>query len=241
MRFFQFVRLVLTHRSFPQTFAPTATGFRTRICIWQALMLAFVSPDLTAWNDSRIRKMPKWSGEFYDFDGVVSKSDVQSWQNQGPKRELLRSALRNALKDRCKLRIHETPAERPNLLLVTGGSGLRVKAAASNCVLSPSFKLASGGTWGLKKVDGVNAAVFCNATLEDLASYPNNYSYGVPVRNATGATAHFDFTVQRVEEIKRDSQDVYRFDIGRLGLKLKSGKENQPVFVIDYIERPSAN
>ena len=110
---------------------PTLNGFTARLSLWQLIMLAFTADAPVAWAATQLKNAPNWIGDFYDIDARVSQSDLQAWQHQGPGHELLRSALRTALRERCKLAIHEeaSQAEMFDLILAKGGPHLKPSAA----------------------------------------------------------------------------------------------------------------
>lgn len=129
------------------TSRPTPNGFRSRLSIWQAIQLAY-SPEYDGISGFReARKLPIWSGDFYDVDARVSKADLTAWQHQSSPYELLRGAMRAALAERCKLAVHEEPSTGPNFELVIGKRGTALKAAAPVPADLVGVKLPSGGMW----------------------------------------------------------------------------------------------
>ena len=81
-----------------------------------------------------------------------------------------------------------------------------------------------------------------DATMEDLARFLSMSSPGRPVRDKTGLTGRYDFTLEVVNEPVYGSPDtVYNYPVDPLGLTLKPGKETRSKLVIDHVERPSAN
>lgn len=191
------------------------------------------------WNYVELRNLPPWFAEAFAIDARVSPADLKAWQNQDANHNLLRSALRTSLKERCKLAIHEEPAEREMFDLVVAKKGLRMKAAVPNADLPQGVRLESGGiqTFINGGRDGWN---FYGATIQDLAIVLSMISFGGPVRDRTGLSGHYDFTLRRPAEVP-NAELLDSLPLSALGLQLKRGKENRPTLVIDHIERPTQN
>jgi len=222
--------------------APTANGFTATTTLWQLITFAY-GPPAPIFQEGRfteVRNLPNWA-DFYAFDARVSQGDLKAWQNQGKNRDLLRSAIRTALKERFKLVFHEEPSQRPFYELVVGKRGARLKPANLDAVFPGSANLVKGyvdtgiGPRGLGGMD------LHGATMEDLAellSFLVNQFDG-PVRDRTGLTGRYDFQVPRI--VTPDENGGYTYSVSHLGLELKRGMENRPVLVIDHVEKPVPN
>ncbi len=221
---------------------PTPNGFSAKVLLHQVVLLAYGPPYPILRPDfmfSEVRNLPNWSGEVYAFDARVSQADLKAWQSQGKNHDLLRSALRAALKERFKLTLHEEPAQRTVFELVIVKGGPRLKAAVPDAILPKGVRLASGGVmtgFGPRGADGLN---FYGATMEDLAYHLTGVFFDGPVQDRTGLTGRYDFLVPRVETPGEDRG--YSYSVADLGLQLKRGKENRPILVIDHVERPTPN
>ena len=82
------------------------------------------------------------------------------------------------------------------------------------------------------------------ATMGDLARFLGIFSAGRPVRDKTGLTGSYDFTLQPIDDEPARGGDpdiVHHYPVEPLGLTLKPGKEMRSKLVIDHIEKPSAN
>ena len=182
--------------------------------------------------------MPSWSAQVFAFDARLSPRDFKAWQSQGKNQDLLRAALRAALKDRFKLAIHEEPAQQTVFELVVAKRGPRLKPPTPDAALPPGIHLESGGVRAI----GPKATYdmdFRGATMQDLAYMLTGVFFDGPVRDRTGLTGRYDFYVPRVETPGEDQG--YSFSVTGLGLQLKRGKENRPILVIDHVERPTPN
>jgi uncharacterized protein (TIGR03435 family) len=218
----------------------TPGGFVWKAHIWDALNLAFVSEYSMAWPFTFIANTPNWTREeTYDFNARVSPADIKAWQSQ-KHYELLRSALRTALKERCKLVIHEEPVGGEDFELVVGKRGPKLKPTAPRDTPASALKLLSGGF--MTPIDGGSRGWnLYAATMEDLARFLS-LAGGIPVRDKTGLTGQYDFTMKMIPDPVYGSQDtVFNYPVEPLGLTMKPGKEIRSRLVIDHIEKPSAN
>jgi uncharacterized protein (TIGR03435 family) len=224
-----------------QRFVPTPNGFASRLSIWQAIMIAYAPGDYLTWGTTQLLNTPNWIGDFYDFNARVSQADLKAWQNQSKEQELLRSALRTALKERFNLAIHERASTGKMYELVVGKGGPRLKAAASNSPLPVGAPLPSGGIGvGKQLADAKTVWDYHGATMQDLAWFLTTASRGIPVRDRTGLTGRYDFTFQQVD-LSPEDEHVYGWPVDHLGLKVKSGTEGRPILIVDHIEKPTPN
>jgi uncharacterized protein (TIGR03435 family) len=220
----------------------TPNGYRATLSIWQTIMLAYTTDDNVTWGATQVKNAPNWLGDFYDIDARVSQADLQAWQHQSSQQELLRSAMRAALRDRCKLAIHEEPSQAEMFELVVAKGGPRLKPAAPGATLpTGGMKLPSGGVGIGERPGGRTVWHYYSATTGDLVQFLKIISNRRSVYDKTGLTGRYDFTFQQVSEPARGDDAVHNFPIDHLGLKLRPGKESRPNLVIEHIERPSAN
>jgi len=219
---------------------PTPNGFTATAYMNQLVAFAYGPPAPPFGPDrTEISNLPNWSADdVYAVDARVSQADLKAWQSQGKNRDLLRSALRAALKERFKLVLHEEPAQRTLFELVVAKRGPRVKPAAPGASLPVGVNLASGGVATGIGPRGENGMNFHGATMADLADFLTPGRDG-PVRDRTGLTGRYDFQVPRVETPGEGRG--YDASISQLGLELKRGTENRPILVIDHVERPTSN
>jgi uncharacterized protein (TIGR03435 family) len=224
---------------------PSPNGFVARLSIFQLINLAYAPGDSTTWGTMEVRNLPSWDGAFYDIDARVAAADLTAWQHQSSQHELLRSAIRAALKERCKLAVHEEPSKAADLELVVGKRGPRLQAAAPGFASRIGMKLQSGGIMGPEVVNAKNVMHFYGATMEDLARWITPLSGGIPVYDRTGLTGRYDFILrEQTDPLDTPSEPNYfldKYPIDHLGLELKRGTELRPALVVDHIERPSAN
>ena len=219
--------------------------------MFQMIMLVYApgdSEDYTTWGTVATRNFPNWSGTFYDINARVAKADLNAWQHQNSQHELLRSAIRAALKERCKLAAHEEPSKAEDLELVVGKHAAPLRPAGPGF---PGFEsrigvpLSSGGVMGQEIVNGKEVKHFYGATMEDLAKFLINLARGTPVYDRTGLTGRYDFILREVTPLdSTPSVPTYfldKYPLNQLGPEPKRGMETRPMLVIDHIEPPTAN
>ena len=220
---------------------PSPGGYVSRMSLLQLIMVAYSPEKYFNWGSVEVRHYPKWIGDFYDIRARVSQPDLKAWQNQGKDHELLRSALRAVLKERCRLAIHEEPSRARIWELVVKKGGPRLKASDPNAVVPDGDKRPSGAVWVGRVANGLQVENFYRAGMQDLADFLSIVTRGrPPVRDKTGLTGRYDFTFREVALSPGDDR-VYSYPVDRLGLQIKPGVENRPVLVIDHIEKPTAN
>jgi uncharacterized protein (TIGR03435 family) len=219
---------------------PTPDGFDAQIPLYNMIMLAYAPEEFLAWlnGPTRISNPPQSIWDHYEINARVADEDREAWRNQGNRHELLSSALRDVLKERFKLVIHEHPGEFPGLHLVTMGKGVKLKATPPGFVLPPGGALRSGGVT-------VSEAAFrwhyYGASMEDLAAFLS-FNTRLPVQDSTGLTGRYDFVIQRISDPSSDYNGVLdNWPIGQLGLALKPGKVPGRTLIIDHIEKPTEN
>lgn len=235
-------QLVYTEH-FSMTTDPLPNGFESRLSVWQMIMLAYGSCNDKDWASVEMRKSPAWIGDFYDIKGRVSQADLRTWQNQSREHELLRSAMRAALKDRFKLLLHEEPSKGEAFELIVGRRGPKLKAAAPHAVFPSGQKLKSGGVMvPISTPGGGQGWAFYGATIPDLADFLHILAGGgrTPVRDETGLAGHYDFSIHQVPPVP-DEDHIYTYPIDHLGLRVRHTTEPRPILIVDHIEKPSAN
>jgi uncharacterized protein (TIGR03435 family) len=228
-------------------FGPTPTGYSSQISVWELIKLAYVPGYDAEWQNTPLLNAPKWLYEDgsnnYAVEARVSKEDMEAWQHQGLQRELLRSALRGLLEERCKLVIHTEPKEVRDYKLVIAGKKHTMIENAPDPKLAPYGKLPGGGYWAITKSEGrrILEMYFHGVTMAEFSVYLSRGGRP-PIHDETGLSGRYDFKLRA-----RDRSD--EFDNGvtppwlveSLGLKLKPGKYQGFSIVIDHVEKPFAN
>ena len=225
----------------PMNTAPSLNGFNSQLSLRQAILIAY-GPDSNSanWSSIEILKTPAWIDDFYDIRARVSDTDLKTWQSQSSDHELLHSALRAALKERCNLAIHEQPSKAATFDLVIAKHGPRLKATAPEAAFPGGKKLPSGGVMLSIAIKSVPAKAFYGATLQDLVDFLSTVSTKIPVRDKTNLLGRYDFTLLQIPTAPNEDR-VFNYPVDRLGLQIKLGTENRSMLVIDHIEKPTPN
>jgi len=225
---------------------PTLFGYKAEgVNMWQIIMTAYNPEPHSYWINARIVNPPKWVLEDkFNVEARVALSDLIAWQKQ-EKRELLQSALREMLKDRCHLVVHQVPSERAEFHLVLSHKKLKLRESHG----TPTFSFlghrqvyADGGVMTFETVNGRQIRHFYDATMEDLAKYLTVSSPDQPVRDLTGLTGRYDFVLEDNSDLSPDYKyTIAQWPVDNLGLTLKDGKGPGFALFIDHIEKPDAN
>ncbi len=214
--------------------------------VWGMIKAAYVPGYFENWENTPLLNAPKWLYEngsnFYDVDARVSKEDTEAWRHQGTQRELLRSALRALLKERCKLVVHMQPKEVPDYKLVIAKKGHTMMVNAPDPNLTPYMPLMGGGYMTITKSEGrrILEMYFHGVTMEGFCTY---LSEGIrpPVHDETGLTGRYDFKLRARDRSNESENGLTPWELELLGLRLKPGKYQGFSIIIDHIEKPSAN
>jgi uncharacterized protein (TIGR03435 family) len=204
----------------------------------------------------QVRGAPGWlPSEHYDITATAQGNPSQAVM-RGP-------MLQALLEDRFHLQFHRATEEGPVYFLTAAKSGIKIqKLAADACVpvdLQPSATSQSAGTEVCgtetrKKtgrtlsvtVHGVSMRALADGLLSQLAERT--------VIDKSGLTGLFNIQLQYTpdQEVHPDETGIRKSDDTelpslftavqeQLGLKLTAAKGPVPVFIIDRVEKPSAN
>jgi uncharacterized protein (TIGR03435 family) len=224
-----------------------AGGFVARLNLFQAIEYAYFAGDPGTWGmkGNLIQNLPDWASgmNLYDVSARVPEEDMAEWRNQGNRHELLHSALQAALKERCKMVVHEQPTMVPDYQLVIAKKGLRLKASVPGAALPKGDTLQSGGVRVGERLPNKGARWrYYGATIGDLVDFLSVTSSGRSIHDMTGLTGHYDFTLEMIGETSNDpDMTVFNWPVDQLGLVLKPGKEAGFTLAVDHIERPTPN
>jgi uncharacterized protein (TIGR03435 family) len=213
------------------------------LTLWQLIMLAYVPQPPIYWLQVKMQNLPDWGvKEYYDIDARIADKDIPAWKAQtGSKNDLLRAALRNALKDQCKLAVHLIPIEIPYYSIVVGKQGAKLNVSAPGTQVQ-GVGLSYGGVMTITQHDGIQVRTFHAATMKSLAAILTISSPYHPVQDKTGLNGQYDFSLQeRNSGDQTDGTQLSNWPINHLGLELKPDKGPSYTPVIDHIERPNSN
>lgn len=221
---------------------PTPNGYVSQMSVIDLIMAAYVPGAFENWRDTPLLNAPKWAygTDRYEINARISSEDIDAWQHQGHERELLRSALRDMLKERFKLVIHKQPKEVQDYKLVTSKKRPKLTLNAPDPKLTPFQQLPGGGYTAITRQEGPNIleTYFHAVTMESLCAYISIGSQLPAVHDATGLSGRYDFTLKRADP---SQPSVTPYDIESLGLQIKAGKYQGFSLVVDHLERPTPN
>jgi uncharacterized protein (TIGR03435 family) len=224
---------------------PTPDGFITTMTVWQMLMLAYAPDDGSVQNVPMVNP-PKWLSTWYVIDARVSDVDRDAWRGQDRRHVLLHAAMRDLLKERCKLVAHEQPTAFPDYELVIGKHGLKMKATTPGTAPpKEAFPLPTGGFRFATGPRDRPVWHYYGATVGELIEFlrpPGTFSPAPPIYDKTGLTGRYDFSLSMIEEPSHDFDgQTFNFPVGPLGLELKRGTYPGYKLVIEHMEKPAAN
>ena len=222
---------------------PDGYGITARISV--LIMTAYNPEDWSYWQYSKIQNAPAWvTHDKYDIQARVAEKDMAAWKRvQGKNSELLRSALRAVLSERCGLKLHSSRIEIPYLNLVVDKHGAKLKENVpgtfhrvenKTAVLGDGFFVLESGQWR-----------FSGVSMAELAIKLTSLSQFYPVQDKTGLTGRYDFTLPWKDYSRYPQSEITnpidRLPIAGIGLRLKQGKGPAFIFDIDQINKPDAN
>ena len=174
----------------------------------------------------------------------TDRFDIEARADHPSSVDDLHVMFQNLLVDRFNLRFHKEVKEGPVYVLTVEKSGLKMKPDGSGQALGIPIVPAAGGGFTGTRVPMVYLTWWLAQQLQN---------DGRPVVDQTGLSQSYDFTLtfapQLPPNISRDSlppemqnlPSIFDAVKDQLGLKLEAAKGPVEYFVIDHIERPSAN
>jgi uncharacterized protein (TIGR03435 family) len=229
-------------------------GYRvTGQSLRSTLLMAYVPQGMAYWSESRLQGAPSWMDDLYDIEAKVAPEDVAEWQKQGlrpEQKKMLQEMLKTMLAERCKLVVHQVPAEIPGYALVVGKHGSKLTEAKADEVFPAGMKLPGGGALVPYQRGEKVQTKFFGTSMTEFAQQLSMMSGGHPVLDKSSLSGKYDFVLvwgdtepgQREGVISSDDPNpLSHWDVNALGLELKSIKVPTETVVIDHIERPSEN
>jgi uncharacterized protein (TIGR03435 family) len=195
----------------------------------------------------RIKGMPDWMiSDPYDIEAVAEKGSLATGVTAKERNERMRLMLQSVLTDRLKLRVRRELTEMPVYALVVekGGPRLeRAKIAEEACTEAVPGAPISASTPACHQFQGGSGrGIFGVAVdLSDLAAHVSNWT-DRPVVDQTGLTGLYTIRTSGWSESAGDpSRPTLDQALEPLGLRLVSKKAAVEVFIIEHVEKPSAN
>ena len=186
-------------------FGATPDGFRSidhpLIGLLQIAYVPIGPGDSGVFRGSRISGAPDWLSrtENYDVVAKVSDADLAAWQDPAAQPALLRAMMRTLLEERLTAVVHVEDRSLPIYNLVALRNGPRfnpaetvdaaeLRAKHPGAIITPDGAAVAPGN-GMKQVN------FYGASLATLTSILSQLA-GRPVRDKTGLTGRYDFSIQ---------------------------------------------
>jgi len=191
-------------------------------------------------QDKQVVGLPDWATtEKWDFNG---KADIPGMPNP----EQTRHMMQVMLGERYGLKFHEDTKEMSAYVLSVAKTGPKMEAAPKDAGPLPGLFFR-----------GLGVLTVTNATMLDFSQLMQSAVLDKPVVNQTGLTGKYNFLLKWTPDESQfggmgmkvpppsDAADapppLYTAITEQIGLKLEAGKAPVKVFVIDHVEKPSAN
>jgi uncharacterized protein (TIGR03435 family) len=224
---------------------PSKNGYQSGGTSVRALLGIAYTPYATSNSGLlEVQNAPKWISEQpIVVDARVAEKDLAAWQAQGSDLPLFRSALRDLLSERYKLKVHVVESQAPYWDLVVAHNGPKLQEASQTDIIPNGLRL-----WPLYNGGSVEMTQekqrYFGATIGELASILSRDSYPQPVQDKTGLTKRYNLTLE-YDDLGDSGRDVtlqmVSKSLAKLGLSLKKGKGPALTIVIDHIEPLSPN
>jgi uncharacterized protein (TIGR03435 family) len=200
--------------------------------------------------DSQISGLPEWAKtERYDVSARADDDTAEGWKKLSPKdsskqQQLMLQAL---LADRCQLKLRSERKELPVYALVVASASLKMKEAAPDekdfiDMASTTFHGPTGPSDEYMMTMTGHAV-----TAEGLAQNLPHYAGRMVVDKTSLGEKKFDFELKwssggaDLPDAAQAGPSLFKALEEQLGLKLEPGREPVDTFIVEHIERPSAN
>jgi uncharacterized protein (TIGR03435 family) len=180
--------------------------------------------------------------ERYDIEATADKASISNSAPARSRNRTIRLMLQAVLADRFKLKIIQQTEVMPVYAVTVGSHGSKLEkaqVAPDECSESAPF----GGSGCHQFLGGAGRGIRGAAVdMADLALYVSNWS-DAPLVDETGLTGLFTVQTEGWSSTPGDdpSRPTLFLIFERLGLKLVRKKTPVDVFVVEHVERPSAN
>lgn len=200
--------------------------------------------------DSQISGLPEWvKTAHYNVSARADEETAEAWKKlsnheRSKQQQLMLQAL---FADRCKLQVRREVKDLPVYDLVIAKSGLKMKEAPSDEKESSIWKQTAYYT-ATSQGDEYTITVTTQAgTVLSLAQSLPHYAGRIVVDKTGLGDKGFDFELKwsTSGQAPPDGGDIgptlFKALEEQLGLKLEPAKEPVDTFVVEHMERPSAN
>lgn len=199
--------------------------------------------------ENQVSGLPEWvKNDRYDVSARVDDETAEAWKKL-PQQELWKQQqpmLATLLADRCRLKMRREVRQLPVYDLLIAKSGLKMKEAApdeKSYTMQKQAAFYGGANDGEYTITDTTRAGTASGLAQMLA-----HSAGRIIVDKTGlGEKRFDYELKWSSsgEAPPDGGDVgptiFKALEEQLGMKLEPAKEPVDTFVVEHIERPSAN
>jgi len=171
---------------------------------------------------------PSTDGDYYEIEAVAGGPEPLTQPRA-------RQMLQNLLAERFHLRSHRETKEIPVYALVVGKDGPKFKESAPDAVTQSRGKVTATTV----------QSSFTKTHMDDVVRVLSS-AMDRPVLDRTGLTGFYDLTLEFARDpaaavAESNAASIFTAVQEQLGLKLESSKGPIEMFVINGVDRPSAN
>ncbi len=200
--------------------------------------------------DSQISGLPEWAKtDNYVVSARAGEDTIEAWKKVSNQDRLKQQQLmlQELFADRCQLKVRREVEALPVYDLVISKGGLKMKESAPDEEGSIAFNTTSSyGATGLGS-DYTEIMTAHGVTAQGLAQDLPHYAGRIIVDKTGLGEKRFDFELKwsSSQEAPADSGGtgpaIFKALEEQLGLKLEPAREQVDTFVVEHMERPSAN
>ena len=191
-------------------------------------------------QEFQIQGGPGWTG--------IDRFDITANLPPGSRSDQWSVMLQNLLADRFRLKLHREQRETDVLALVVARNGFKLTPLdASRCAPPNGPARQSPGDGGSCGFSATPTQIVARGMSMDQLAVRLSRSIGQTVVNKTGVSGIFDFKVEWTQDEQfrapgaSASPAIFTALTEQLGLRLQADRAPVEVFIIDAIERPTAD
>jgi len=206
-------------------------------------------------KESQIIGAPAWfNTDKYNIEAKSDEATAAEMTKLDPdkRKDKMMLMIRSLLVERCKMTVHQDTKEMSILSMVVAKNGPKLKASAPPDMSASPAPSPNGPFQGIRMRRGDLTG---NAVSLSLLANTLSRQLGRTVVDNTGLTGVYDFELKWTPDenegqmfnapgsdtVQTAGPTVFTAIQEQLGLKLESTKAPVAVWVIDHVEKPSAN
>jgi uncharacterized protein (TIGR03435 family) len=182
-------------------------------------------------RDFQIAQPPNWFDSMH-YD-VLAKAEREGGEDR------MKIMVQSLLTERFELKLHRESKEMPAYVLTVSKNGAKIQSAKTGETGRVTRK-------GVGVIAGASASIAQLAEALSDVALNGRYILDRPVLDRTGLSGVYDFVLSWTPEPSGSTPDLSGPSLftavqEQLGLKLESQKAQVAIFVIDHVEKASAN